>query len=167
MTLDHADIARRIPHGGRMCLLDRLEAWSEHAIHCSASNHRAVEHPLRLPLGLLAPVAIEYAAQATALHQAVVHETSSQGAAAARPGFIASARAVGLYRLRLDDVAGRLQVHAIRQHGDDRQSVYSFRVEDEAGAVLVDGRLTVVLDTPLIPTDGSSRPGAAWSLGRA
>ena len=146
-----ADIERRIPHRGAMCLLDRLEAWSADRIHCSTASHRAADHPLRNPRGLLAPVAIEYAAQATALHQAVNHENAADDpGAAARPGFIASAREVRMHRLRLDDVAGRLQVHAVRQHGDSHQSLYRFRVEDETGQLLVEGRLTVVLGQPLV-----------------
>jgi predicted hotdog family 3-hydroxylacyl-ACP dehydratase len=150
MSLDHAGIAARIPHRGRMCLLERLESWSAGEIRCSADNHRAPDHPLRQGDRLLAPVAIEYAAQATALHQALQAEAAgASSAAAARPGFIASAREVRLHRHRLDDVAGRLQVHAERQHGDERQSVYRFSVHDDAGRPLVDGRLTVVLDRVL------------------
>lgn len=151
LPLGRSEIERRIPHRGRMCLLDRLEGWTLEAIHCSADSHQAPDHPLRCRLGLLAPAAIEYAAQATALHQAVNHAHAADGSgAAARPGFIASARDVHMFRTRLDDVAGRLQVHAVRQHGDSQQSLYRFRVEDEAGCVLVEGRLTVVLDRPLV-----------------
>ena len=32
-TLDHAGIAARIPHSGRMCLLDRLLSWSPTEIY--------------------------------------------------------------------------------------------------------------------------------------
>ena len=33
-TLDHAGIEARIPHRGRMCLLDRMTAWTGERIEC-------------------------------------------------------------------------------------------------------------------------------------
>ncbi|MES1161985.1 MAG: hydroxymyristoyl-ACP dehydratase, partial [Rhizobacter sp.] len=71
-TLDHDGIAALIPHSGTMCLLARLEVWDLQRIVCSATNHRDPQHPLRTRRGLLAPVAIEYAAQAMALHGALI-----------------------------------------------------------------------------------------------
>lgn len=144
-TLDHDGIAARIPHRGPMCLLDSLVGWSDTAIHCRAVGHADLAHPLRSPQGLLAPCAIEYAAQAMALHGSL----AAPAGAAARPGFLASARQVRLHVLRLDDVAGALQVHARRLAGDERQALYRFVVQDEAGRPLVDGRAAVVFDSPL------------------
>lgn len=148
--LDQAGIARRIPHQGRMCLLDTLCAWSPEAVHCSASGHRDPDHPMRTGSGLLAPCAIEYAAQAMALHGGLVAEARSPGVAPdPRPGFIASVRSVRLHAARLDDVAGDLQVHATRLSGDERQVLYAFRVAADDGRTLAEGRAVVVLDTPL------------------
>lgn len=140
-----AAIARLIPHQGRMCLLDAVLACSPQAITCSTRSHQAVDHPLRSPGGLLAPVAIEYAAQAMALHGALNAKPGVQG----RPGFIAAVRSVRLQVPRLDDVPGALQVQAEQLAGDERQALYRFSVADDTGRVLVDGRCTVVLDTPL------------------
>lgn len=144
-TLDHAGIAARIPHRGAMCLLDALLGWSDAAIHCRAVGHTDPAHPLRGPQGLLAPCAIEYAAQAMALHGSL----AAPAGAAARPGFLASARQVRLHVARLDDIPGALQVHARRLAGDERQALYRFAVQDEAGRTLVDGRAAVVFDSPL------------------
>ena len=33
-------LAARIPHEGRMCLLERVTAWDSRQIHCEASSHR-------------------------------------------------------------------------------------------------------------------------------
>lgn len=144
-TLDHAQIAARIPHSGRMCLLDRCEAWTEREIHCTATSHRNADNPLRSASGLLAPAAIEYAAQAMALHGALVAPPDRPPA----PGYLASVRAVRLTALRLDDVASPLQVRAERQAGDATQILYRFSVSDVHGALLAEGRATVVLNTPL------------------
>jgi predicted hotdog family 3-hydroxylacyl-ACP dehydratase len=146
--LNHAGIAARIPHAGRMCLLDRLLEWSSDSIRCSASNQGAIDHPLRSAGGLLAPAAIEYAAQAMALHGTLIAEAQA-GDAAPRPGFLASVRSVRLAVQRLDDVPGELDVRAQRQAGNESQIIYAFEVRDGSGRMLVEGRATVVLNTPI------------------
>lgn len=145
MTLDHAGIAARIPHAGAMCLLDRLHHWDDRTVHCTATGHAAPAHPLRGAQGLLAPAGIEYAAQAMALHGALVAPPDG----APTPGFLASVRGVKAQVLRLDDVAGPLHVHAERLAGDTRQILYAFALRDAAGRELLSGRATVVLNTPL------------------
>lgn len=144
-TLDHAGIAARIPHHGRMCLLDRLLRWSATDIECSASGHADPAHPLRTASGLLAPCAIEYAAQAMALHGALM-APPEQGPT---PGYLASVRGVRLHVRRLDQAAAPLRVQAERLAGDARQILYRFALHDGAGAPLAEGRATVVLNTPL------------------
>lgn len=146
-TLDHAGIEARIPHRGTMCLLDELRGWDDAAIHCVARGHADPQHPLRSRLGLVAPCAIEYAAQAMALHGAL----AAPAGGAARPGFLASARQVRLHVARLDDIPGALHVHAVRLAGDLRQALYRFALHDESGRPLVEGRAAVVFDSPLRP----------------
>ncbi len=153
-TLDHAGIAARIPHQGAMCLIDRLESWTPLTIHCSAQSHRDPANPLRVAAMLPAPCAIEYAAQAMALHGGLV---APPGVVPA-PGYLASVREVRFAGLRLDDVAGALQIRAERLAGDHRQLLYHFTVGDEQGATLAEGRAMVVLNTP-VTQDAS--PGAA------
>jgi predicted hotdog family 3-hydroxylacyl-ACP dehydratase len=145
-TLDHDGIAARIPHQGRMCLLERLLGWSADEIRCRIVDHADPQHPLRSPGGLLAPVAIEYAAQAMALHGALAAPTGS----APRPGFLASARQVRLHVPRLDEAPGPLTVQATRLAGDGEQALYRFTLHDADGRMLVDGRTAVVLNTPLV-----------------
>lgn len=147
-TLDRAGIAARIPHRGAMCLLDRLEAWDAQRIHCSTHTHRDAHNPLRTASGLLAPCAIEYAAQAMALHGGLLAAPAADGHAPSA-GYLASARGVQLHRMRLDDAAAPLHVHAERLSGDARQLLYAFRVLDGAGAPVAEGRAVVVQGTPL------------------
>jgi len=145
-TLGRDGIAERIPHSGSMCLLDGLLSWDGDSIRCRASSHHDAAHPLRSPAGLLAPVAIEYASQAMALHGALCAAAGSTPAA----GFLAAARNVHLHVARLDDVPGLLLVSATRLAGADQQALYRFELHDENGRLLVDGRATVVLNTPLV-----------------
>jgi predicted hotdog family 3-hydroxylacyl-ACP dehydratase len=145
MTLDHGEIAAMIPHAGTMCLLARVDAWDERQIHCIATGHTDADHPLRSASGLLSSAAIEYAAQAAAVHGGL--KARAAGGTAA-PGFLASARGVRLHRLRLDDLAGELAVDTEHLAGDGSQLLYAFTVR-HAGETVAEGRLAVVLDTPL------------------
>lgn len=144
--LDHAGIEARVPHRGAMCLLERMVAWDEVRIECIATGHRDPRHPLRSASGLMAGVAIEYAAQAAALHGGLLAETSG---ASATPGYLASAREVRLGVWRLDDLPGgdgdALRVFAERQAGDAGRLLYAFRIE-HGGREIAAGRLAVVLE---------------------
>jgi predicted hotdog family 3-hydroxylacyl-ACP dehydratase len=151
--LDRAGIQARIPHQGRMALLDALCDWSLEHVHCTATGHADANHPLRTPGGLLAPAAIEYAAQAMALHGALV--APPQGTPT--PGYLASVRQVRLGVATLHDRPGPLHVRAQRLAGDERQILYTFEVSDSGGIHLADGRATVVLNTP------ATLPGQAAS----
>lgn len=141
-TLDHAGIAARIPHSGSMCLLDRLTHWSPEHIACTALSHLDARNPLRCGDALLSPAAIEYAAQAMALHGSL----SAAPGTPPDPGFLASVRSVQLRVPRLDAVEGELQVEAQRLMGDARQAIYRFTLHSAAGALLVEGRATVILN---------------------
>ena len=145
-TLDRAAIAAWIPHRGPMCLLERMSAWSASAIECVAVNHRDPRHPLRSASGLLASAAIEYAAQAMALHGALAADAAGSRAA---PGVLASARDVRLARRRLDDLPAaapdELVVRAERQAADASRILYAFRVLHD-GREIASGRIAVVLD---------------------
>ena len=142
-------IAELIPHSGTMCLLARLDAWDMQRIVCAATNHREADHPLRTRRGLLAPAAIEYAAQAMALHGALIGQAAGTPAT---PGYLASARGVQLNVLRLDELLvaapDELRIEAVRQAGDARQILYAFTVH-HADRLLAEGRAAVVLNTPL------------------
>jgi predicted hotdog family 3-hydroxylacyl-ACP dehydratase len=149
-VLDHAGIEALVPHRGPMCLLERMLSWSEAGIECAATNHRDAGHPLRTSSGLLASAAIEYAAQAAALHGAL-HARSA--GSEATPGFLASARDVRLATLRLDDLPrpsssdaalDELRIAAVRQAGDAGRLLYAFSVR-HGGREIASGRLAVVL----------------------
>lgn len=141
-TLDHAGIAARVPHSGSMCLLDSLLSWTADEVRCSATSHRDATNPLRLGGLLPAPTAIEYAAQAMALHGTL----NAAPGSAPTPGFLAAVRGVKLQVTRLDDIEGELRVTARRLLGDASQAQYAFTLHDAAGRLLVEGRATVILN---------------------
>jgi predicted hotdog family 3-hydroxylacyl-ACP dehydratase len=140
--LDRAGIAARIPHSGSMCLLESLDGWTADSVRCTARSHRDLHNPLRCGDALLAPAAIEYAAQAMALHGGL----NAGAGTPPTPGFLASVRGVKLHVARLDEVAGDISVTAQRLAGDHGQALYAFALHDVGGRPLVEGRATVILN---------------------
>lgn len=155
-TLGHADIARRIPHQAAMCLLGSVTAWDDHTITCEAVSHRAADNPLRAHGRLGAACGVEYAAQAMALHGALMAESVAGPGDAPRAGYLASLRSVTLHVDRLDTLAGPLLVEAERMTGDGNTVLYSFSVKS-GDTCLLSGRAAVVLDAAvLLPATGGT-----------
>jgi predicted hotdog family 3-hydroxylacyl-ACP dehydratase len=141
VRLDHAAIAARIPHAGRMCLLHEVIRWDGDAIECRAVSHHDLTNPLRARDRLAAVHGIEYAAQAMALHGALL---GGEGAPATRPGYIGAVRALELHTTRLDDIVDALDIRAERLAGDASHVLYSFAVR-VGERLLVEGRISVAL----------------------
>ena len=150
-TLDHAGIAARIPHRGGMCLLAAVDGWDDASIRARATSHRDPHNPLREPSGLPATSAIEYAAQAMAVHGALLAPCGGTP----RVGYLASVRDVRIGVAYLDRIAGELEVRAERLTGNDDQVLYAFTIA-VAGTTLVSGRAAVILVA-------SGKAGAAGS----
>ena len=148
--LDHAWIAAHIPHQGDMCLLDAVVDWSESAISCRAIGHTDPANPLRAEGRLGAANGIEYAAQAMAIHGALLAGKDD----APRQGYLTSVRSVTLHIDRLDDLAGPLAVQAERLSGDANNILYQFSV-GHAGRCLLEGRAAVVLDAAAITKEST------------
>ncbi|PKO37948.1 MAG: 3-hydroxylacyl-ACP dehydratase [Betaproteobacteria bacterium HGW-Betaproteobacteria-6] len=124
-----------------MCLLDAVTEWSESAIACRATSHADPANPLRAEGRLGAANGIEYAAQAMAIHGALIAGDD----AAPRQGYLTSVRGVSLHVARLDDLPGELDVSAERLSGDANNILYQFSLS-HAGRCLLEGRAAVVLD---------------------
>jgi predicted hotdog family 3-hydroxylacyl-ACP dehydratase len=145
LPLDHAWIAAHIPHSGAMCLLDEVVRWDDETIRCTATSHRDPRNPLRMNGRLASVCAIEYAAQAMAVHGAVL------GAASGRPraGFLASVRNVETHIERLDTLEAPLGVEATRISGDVNNILYRFVVSCNDRPI-VEGRAAVILDASAV-----------------
>ena len=142
--LNHAEIARRIPHQGGMCLLDTVVSWSPDALHARATGHAQGDNPLRRDGRLDAVHGIEYAAQAMAVHGALLADPDDRGTPA-RQGYLTSVRGVDMTVSRLDDLDGPLDVHVQRLSGDELNILYGFELRHE-NRVILQGRASVVLD---------------------
>jgi len=154
MPLDHEWIEQHIPHKGRMCLLDEVLSWDAKRIRCRSTTHRVSDNPLRSHGRLGAACGIEYAAQAMAVHGALVAASAPLASTMSRSirpslasgvGYLASVRNVTFYVARLDDLDADLIASAERVTGDGRSVLYEFSVWSEERPLLR-GRATVVID---------------------
>lgn len=143
--LDHAAIAARIPHQGTMCLLDAVVDWSAAAISCRAISHTDPHNPLRAEGRLGVAAGIEYAAQAMAVHGALIANPGERP----RQGYLASVRGVQLHVARLDDLPGELGVEAECLSGDANNILYRFSVR-HGDRCLLEGRAAVILDAGIL-----------------
>ena len=141
-TPDHAWIADHIPHQGTMCLLDSVSQWSEQEIMCVAHSHRDADNPLRAHGRLGIACGIEYAAQAMAVHGALL---APADISTPKVGYLVSVRGVNMIANRLDDIPGVLEVEASCLMASESNMLYEFSLKS-AGQLLLEGRATVVLN---------------------
>ena len=143
MKRDHDWIAAHIPHQGNMCLLDAVERWSDDDITCRAVSHRCSANPLRVGGRLGIANGIEFAAQAMAVHGALLAGDDAPPVV----GFLTSVRDVQWQRARLDDIGADLVVHARRIAGNSGSLLYQFELHADETLVL-SGRASVMIKAP-------------------
>ncbi len=138
---DRAWIAAHIPHQGSMCLLDSVESWNDSAIICRATSHRQPDNALRSNgrLGILN--GIEYAAQAMAVHGAILSGDDKTPEA----GYLVSVRDIRWQCARLDDLEGELRVQCERISGNPTSVLYRFGLNAD-GRTVLSGRASVLLE---------------------
>ncbi|HFQ91305.1 MAG TPA: hydroxymyristoyl-ACP dehydratase [Chromatiales bacterium] len=137
MTRD--ELMQLIPHAGAMCLLDRAERWTPEYIRCWSRTHHDAGHPLRRQGKVHAVHAVEYGAQAAALHGALLQDSDGESPSGA---LLVAVRKVRLYQAYLDAVDGDLLVEAWREQGDGSGMSYRFSVSG-GDTVVAEGRLLV------------------------
>lgn len=142
MVLTRDAIAALIPHQGAMCLLEEVLSLDEDGIVCRAVSHRDAAHPLRDGGILPAICGIEYAAQAMAVHGALLDKAA--GNAKNARGMLAAAREVTFNVERLDDIADDLIVSARKLVAENGRLLYEFALH-AGGRELARGRAAVVL----------------------
>ncbi len=139
---DHEWIASHIPHQGTMCLLDSVQQWNEQEITCVAYSHSAPDNPLRAHGRLGIACGIEYAAQAMAVHGALLAPADSQ---TPKVGYLVSVRGVKMAVDRLDAFAGALEVKANCLMASESNMLYAFTLSAD-GTLLLEGRAAVMLN---------------------
>jgi predicted hotdog family 3-hydroxylacyl-ACP dehydratase len=134
--LTRSQIEARIPHAGSMCLLDRVARWDETQIVCHATAPTA-GHPFAAAHGVPVVASVEYAAQAAALHGALLDDSREP-----HGGMLATLSEVELTVGCLDQSSSALTVEARLIVRGVSGCTYSFTVQDARGC-RARGRLLV------------------------
>lgn len=139
---DKAWIEAHIPHQGNMCLLDRVNHWDEQSITCSATSHQQTSNPLRHREQLSSACGIEYAAQAMAVHGALLASSEQERP---RAGFLVSIRDATIYRAYLHDIKQALTIRVTLINSLDNNILYGFTLHADT-ILLLDGRAAVMVN---------------------
>lgn len=124
-----------------MCLLDDVVRWDDESIICITNTHRDANNPLRRNGQLSAVHALEYGAQAAAIHGGL---RARAAGTTAPPCYLAALRDAHLHVVRLDDFVSPLQVRARRLFGEASNTIYQCSISAD-GAPVADGRVTIML----------------------
>ena len=119
-----------------MCLLDSVQSWDATTIICRAAATTAA-HPLARARHVSAVVAVEYAAQAAAVHGSLLDDTDSP-----RAGMLAKLIEVELSATGLDEASRSLTIRAELLSRIASGCMNSFEVSDQRACV-ARGRLLV------------------------
>ena len=139
--IDKPEIRTLIPHSGTMCLLDGVVRWNDESIVCTSNTHRDANNPLRRDGRLSTVHALEYGAQAAAIHGGL---RARAAGAIAPPCYLAALRDAHLHVARLDDLTSALEVRAQRLFGDAGNTIYQCAIS-AGGMPVADGRVTIML----------------------
>lgn len=104
ITLNKDAIAEHIPHAGQMVLLDKCISYSKNGLSCLSLSHIDTSNPLRTENGLSATCGIEYAAQAIALHSALLNGGNTG------LGFLAICKNITFKLRYLDTITTEIQI---------------------------------------------------------
>jgi predicted hotdog family 3-hydroxylacyl-ACP dehydratase len=124
-----------------MCLLDSVTEWDDKSIVCTTSTHRDKTNPLRRDGRLSSLNALEYGAQAAAIHGGL----RARAAGTTGPAcYLAALRDARLYIDRLDDLASPLEIRAQRLFGDAGNTIYQCAIS-ASGISVAEGRVAIML----------------------
>lgn len=142
--IEKKEIESLIPHSGLMCLNDKVLQWDNESLLCTSRTHLQENNPLIKSHKLSAVHAIEYCAQAMAIHGGLL---ARQKKVAMPSGFIAAVKNIELACEYLDDIKHDLMIFVkqlIRQNGN---LIYEFRmywINNDTKHDIATGRVTIM-----------------------
>lgn len=125
VVIERPEFESLIPHQGAMCLLERVVEWDAERLVAQTGSHRSEDNPLRRGAMLAAVHALEYAAQAMAVHGGL---RAAERGESLPGGYLAAGRRIELHVRRLDELPGLLRVEVHEQFQQAGNLIYSFRV---------------------------------------
>ena len=115
-------VEKMLPHAGSMRLIDSVTCWTADSIECHGSCN-CLDHPLSQNGKLSSTVAIEYAAQATAVHGFLLANDN-----VAKFGVLAKLTDISLHMAVVDNIQSPLRIFAQLVARTDQGCIYNFEV---------------------------------------
>jgi len=144
MIIEREELASLIPHAGLMCLNDAVIEWGGSSVLCSTQSHLRKDNPLYKNNKLSALHAIEYCAQAMAVHGGLLAREEDK---VLPPGYLAAVRNVELNYTYLDDIKQDLMIYAKQMMAQGGSMMYEFIMyfmQDKNKVTVATGRATVI-----------------------
>ena len=138
MHLDRTALAGLLPHSGSMVLIDNVVAWSEKKLVCETRRHLDASFPLKEYDVVPASAGIELAAQAMAIHVALVRDDGP------KQGLLTHVKNICFGNSSLNDASDLLTIEVRADRIGIRGCSYSFEIKS-GGAACLNGRVGVVL----------------------
>lgn len=107
--LTREQIAALIPHGDSMCMLDEVSAWDAEQIQCRSLQFAGEHNPLFEDGRLETVLLIEYAAQAGAIHAALLQSELGKP----RPAYIGAVKSIELLAMVDNSLAIDISAHCL------------------------------------------------------
>lgn len=135
--MNQEDIAKLIPHTGNMCLLEKIINWNETTLKAQTYTHLKLDNPLRTNDKLKSIHGIEYAAQAMAVHGALLDKKCQNG-------YIGSIRNVVVNEAYLPTRKSPLDIHVQALMRSKQGFIYNFSLQC-TNQLIISGKITIFL----------------------
>lgn len=138
------ELASLIPHAGLMCLNDAVMQWDQKTVLCLTQSHLRKDNPLLKNNKLSSVHAIEYCAQAMAVHGGLLAREQGE---VLPPGYLAAIRNVNISYDYLDDIKHDLMISATQLMAQGGSLMYEFKMYFNDSTVehtVISGRATVM-----------------------
>jgi len=143
--LNSQEIEQRLPHAGKMSLLDKVSYADLTVLKASASSYLNSDNPLRFNGKLASINGIEYAAQAMAIHSHLLSEAKKSGKGeqdATQTGYIATIRNVEINTPFFPETKAIIAIEVAQLMSDTNGFTYQFQISCEKKA-LISGKITI------------------------
>jgi predicted hotdog family 3-hydroxylacyl-ACP dehydratase len=135
-------LGKLLPHAGDSVMIERVLSSDDAQVRVATTLHRSIDNPLRRHGRLAAVHLVEFAAQAMALHGALLDQAAGR---ATRAALLVSVRDLVLGCEHLEKLEGELEITARALQVSARSWQYGFSVT-HAGREIASGRLAAMAD---------------------
>ena len=142
-ALNRQEIEQRLPHAGKMSLLDTITHADQLTLSASAVSHLNNDNPLRLNNKLSSINGIEYAAQAMAIHGFLLSELKHTEASA-QTAYIATVRNIDIVSPFFPENESVIKIEVEQLMSDTNGFTYQFHISG-GKKVFISGKITVFL----------------------